>query len=720
MNEDIIAGIESVETLKEDWALLLVKAGQNNLFLTWEWINSWCQNMLGPTQQPFIITARENNRLIGLAPLVRVQNENAEWFIQFLGQSYSYHLDFIAEAGREEQIFTAIWDYLLKGIGVEYTAVEFIHLEEDARFESVLKTLAQKKGLWIERSIQNTCKVLDLPTSFEEYLKSGILSRNLRHNLKKDSARLKREYEVEFFQADMPEIPHYWSELLKLHRQMMQMRNRHSILMGNSFPAHLQQVAGVFQKQKALRLSVMKVNQETAAVLLGIIHNNVYNALTMAVDQLLIRKMPWLNFVVYMQARCIQSAIENGCRQFDFLGGHNVYKYKLGGKDKAGIKYKINGMKPSIAIITNSFFNPKKPAELTIGGVETWLLELIRLLVSLGFTPVVYQTAVNDFKLDVEGAEVIGLGGLNRHRMNKLSHRDIDQRNIRWIIYASSFVGEKYFRPDNIFIQHGIHWDYTMSQRTHFLHIKWEYIRRILSRHDLKMCRKSHLTITVDSNFLNYSRIMLGHRFDTNKIRYIPNFAIPQEKSLWHEKWMNPKEIHVVFARRFELRRGVILFAEAIEQILSSAPKVRVTFAGYGTYEKYILEKFGNSQRVTIEAVPHDKMYELLNRSHIAVIPSTYSEGTSLSCLEAMAAGCAVVATDIGGLCNIVIPDFNGILVRPNVSDIVLAVSGLVNDIQRAETLANRGYDMIGPSFSLSTWRNRIKQALNEAGVLNF
>ena len=145
-----------------------------------------------------------------------------------------------------------------------------------------------------------------------------------------------------------------------------------------------------------------------------------------------------------------------------------------------------------------------------------------------------------------------------------------------------------------------------------------------------------------------------------------------------------------------------------------------MTFAGSGTFERYIVEKFANSRRVTIEAVPHDKMYELLNRSHIAVIPSTYSEGTSLSCLEAMAAGCAIVATDIGGLCNIVIPDFNGILVRPNVSDIVIAVSGLANDLQRAETIANRGYDMICHSFSLSTWRNRIKQALNEAGVLNF
>jgi len=341
MYVDIITGTESVETLKEEWALLLVKTSQNNLFLTWEWIFSWCQNMLEPNQHPFIITARENDRLIGLAPLVRVQNEHSEWFIQFLGQSYSYHLGFIVESGHEEQILTAIWEYLLNGIGVVCTALEFLHLDENVRFESGLKTQAVKKGLRIERSIYNTCKVLELPSSFEEYLRSGISSRNLKQNLKKDSSRLKREYHVEFFQADMSDIPHYWSEMLKLHRQMMQMRNRHSALTGNSFPAPLKQVADMFHKKQALHLSVMKVNKETAAVLLGVIYNNVYNALTMAVDQMLISKMPWLNFVVYMQVNCIKSAIEEGCRQFDFLGGHHDYKYKLGGKDKAGIKISV-------------------------------------------------------------------------------------------------------------------------------------------------------------------------------------------------------------------------------------------------------------------------------------------------------------------------------------------------------------------------------------------
>jgi len=374
--------------------------------------------------------------------------------------------------------------------------------------------------------------------------------------------------------------------------------------------------------------------------------------------------------------------------------------------------------KQQIAIVTNAFLDWKQPDDVTVGGVETWIGELARLLAELGQAPVIYQPARDDFRRVTEGIEIVGIGGSDRHRMNRLCHKDAERRGIGRIIYASSFVGERYMKPGQVFIQHGIHWDYTMPQRNLYLRLKWEYIRRRLQKHDLTMCRKAGMTVTVDTNFLNHSRILLGGRFDPEKVRYIPNFAIPQDSVLWKPKWQDPQTIRVVFARRFELRRGVILFLEALERILASNPAIRVTFAGTGSLEGHIRNVCGNNPRITMETVPHDRIYDLMNRSHIAVIPSTYSEGTSLACLEAMASGCAVVATDVGGLCNLVIPGYNGILIRPVATDLAEAVSGLANDPGHAQELALRGYEMVCRSFSLPVWRERIRQALTDAGIL--
>ena len=46
----------------------------------------------------------------------------------------------------------------------------------------------------------------------------------------------------------------------------------------------------------------------------------------------------------------------------------------------------------------------------------------------------------------------------------------------------------------------------------------------------------------------------------------------------------------------------------------------------------------------------YEKMPAIYQGADICVIPSIGSEATSLACLEALASGCAVVATNVGGL----------------------------------------------------------------------
>ena len=374
-------------------------------------------------------------------------------------------------------------------------------------------------------------------------------------------------------------------------------------------------------------------------------------------------------------------------------------------------------MTTDIAILTNLYLNPENPTQTGIGGVETWIGEFAKLLISMGYDPVIFQSSVKQFKLKYKDVLVIGTGEMDSHKASKVSHKEIEKRHIERIVYATSFVGESDFVPGQIFIQHGIHWDYTDKRPNFFKRLKWERIRRKLSRHDLEMYRKSMLTIAVDTSFINYARISLGHHFDENKISYIPNFAIAQEKTKWMDKWEQSEQINIVFARRFVSRRGVHPFANAVEDLLSSHPQMNVLIAGTGPAENHLRHKFRNTEQVVIREIPHEEMAKHLNRMHIAVIPSTYSEGTSLSCLEAMASGCAVIASNIGGLGNIVLPDFNGLLIKPTSMEIKQAITHLFNDMKKAKDLALNGHDTIRQAFSLAYWRKRLYKALIDAGV---
>ncbi len=64
----------------------------------------------------------------------------------------------------------------------------------------------------------------------------------------------------------------------------------------------------------------------------------------------------------------------------------------------------------------------------------------------------------------------------------------------------------------------------------------------------------------------------------------------------------------------------------------------------------------------------------------ISLIPTLYSEGTSLSCLEAQASGNVVIATNIGGLPNLIINNYNGILINPDKNELFKAIKRVVLD----------------------------------------
>ena len=89
----------------------------------------------------------------------------------------------------------------------------------------------------------------------------------------------------------------------------------------------------------------------------------------------------------------------------------------------------------------------------------------------------------------------------------------------------------------------------------------------------------------------------------------------------------------------------------------------------------------------------------------IAVVPTIYSEGTSLSLLEAMAAGCFPIATHVGGLTNILIDNFNGRLCYPDEDSIFNAVkSVLQKDIIDYKRMVHLSFETVQRSFSKEKW----------------
>jgi glycosyltransferase involved in cell wall biosynthesis len=146
--------------------------------------------------------------------------------------------------------------------------------------------------------------------------------------------------------------------------------------------------------------------------------------------------------------------------------------------------------------------------------------------------------------------------------------------------------------------------------------------------------------------------------------------------------------VHMVFLGRIGDRKGAFRLLEAWAQIAhgqdSTAGGQKVatlTIAGDGEVERarrYIRELRLEDTVELHEWLSENDVDELLDRSHVLVLPSR-SEGQPMAVLEAMARGLCVVASDVGGLQEMIGGGY-GVIVPPDDIDAIADASRLVID----------------------------------------
>jgi glycogen synthase len=159
-----------------------------------------------------------------------------------------------------------------------------------------------------------------------------------------------------------------------------------------------------------------------------------------------------------------------------------------------------------------------------------------------------------------------------------------------------------------------------------------------------------------------------------------------------------------IYTGRVERRKGVHVLLAAYANLCGSvdAPHLRIVGrpygpwkkgADYGNYIEALIRKLGIGGRVQwIKGTDHESVKKLLARSSVAVFPSLW-ENLSYGCLEAMASGCAVVASRCGGFEEIISHGETGILFSPgSVEELTQVLYRLFkqDDIRRKIGLAGR------------------------------
>ena len=312
----------------------------------------------------------------------------------------------------------------------------------------------------------------------------------------------------------------------------------------------------------------------------------------------------------------------------------------------------------------------------------------------MGHRPAIYQAArhkpwVRHYnKMEVRGIPV----GDRPERLSDLFHHLVKPETLS--IYFAFSLATGRVHPDSLGISHGIWWDQSNTQRfaaeTIYLH------RRVLSAF-----HKCSRIVSVDTNTINWLRT-----YDTanaRKCTYLPNFVDP---TIFAPHPRNSDRLVVLYPRRLYTPRGFWLLADILPSLCKEHPQLDFHFVGKGdlaetTRAKELCDQFPG--RVRWYHLEPDEMHLAYRDADITVIPTVASEGTSLSCLEAMASGNAVIATNVGGLPDLVMDGYNGLLIEPAADRLRQAISRLVCDPLLRAQVQSRGRE-VSLSFNQERW----------------
>lgn len=200
------------------------------------------------------------------------------------------------------------------------------------------------------------------------------------------------------------------------------------------------------------------------------------------------------------------------------------------------------------------------------------------------------------------------------------------------------------------------------------------------------------------------NHISLEWNIERSDIKVIPN---PIDTSLFCplEKRDISTGREILYIGRFQYGKGVYDFLNAVIPVLEEHSDVTARLLGFNMPSPDDYSEYGSTatdvimmltppylrNRIFIESpVEQHKTIDFYRASYCVVIPTRGYESFSYTCLEAMACGCAIIATKSGGPTELLNHGVSGHLVEPgNVNEISQSLNLLLADKKYHDKLGN-------------------------------
>jgi glycosyltransferase involved in cell wall biosynthesis len=195
-------------------------------------------------------------------------------------------------------------------------------------------------------------------------------------------------------------------------------------------------------------------------------------------------------------------------------------------------------------------------------------------------------------------------------------------------------------------------------------------------------------------------QIYTGNKlFYNNKYTYSVNSSNLTLTDIKDKKFIRNDVFKLLYVGRFDQLKGINFLIDSLSKL--SLENYKLDIIGFDTNENKdkLLKLINNSDKKEkinfIGQVKYgEELFSYYDKADILILPSL-QETQGKTHLEAMARGVSVIATNVGGIPNIVKHNITGILVKPSSSiEIKNAIEVLYYDKKLQKNLIKNGYKM--------------------------
>ena len=338
---------EVEQKLSAQWNSLLKQSASDTFFLTWEWIAPWW-NAYGTGKTPFVLAAWENDRLVGLAPLMTetVRKAGRKWkYLRFIGDGShdSDYLDCFAQRGKEQEFMAAVLEHLGEHRDL-WHCLELHGPVETSPFMQAVSSRLSGLG-WTFATEEVPCLTLKLPHTWDEYMQAL-----------KPRFRSKVRSALSFFEGGLKlspvectseaQLDEWLPIFFDLHGKRWQSKGKPGVFHGDAKRKFYAEMSRAALKAGVLSFHRLDWGERALALQYGFSYNGGFLLLQEAYDPAFEQLRPGLA----LRAFRLREMIAQGAGEYDFLAGVAQHKLDWGAEPKRALKMTVTSSAGAAAV----------------------------------------------------------------------------------------------------------------------------------------------------------------------------------------------------------------------------------------------------------------------------------------------------------------------------------------------------------------------------------